>query len=125
MKYFVQAMAFVMIRLAVLVAAAVMFMLADKFAYMSQELTKAALVGIGRADLKLTQDCAAIPKCIVRDVSIRMHEPSEGRSLERWTSFVTYIKAAVAPESKKAYLAAARTEYQAVGNLRGEIGEYK
>lgn len=125
MKLFVQIFAWVLIRLAVLLAAVVMFMLAARFAYMSQELTKAAIAGIGRADLQLAQECAAIPKCAIRDVSIRMQEPPDGRSLERWTSFVTYVKAEVAPESKKAYLAAARSAYPIYSNVRGELGAYQ
>lgn len=125
MKLFVQVLAFALIRVAVLAAAVVMFALAGNFAYISKELTKAALAGVGGAEQQLRQECAAITKCQIRDVSIRMHEPTEGRSLARWTSFVTYIKSAVAPESKKAYLAAAKSAYPVVSNVRGEIGEYQ
>ena len=125
MKFFVQALAFTMIRVAVLAAAIMVIALAGKFEYMSKELSKAAIAGVGGAEQQLRRDCAAIPKCVVRDVSIRMKDSTEGRSFERWTSFVTFIKAEVAPESKKAFLAAAQSAYPVFTNVRGEIGAYQ
>ena len=59
MKLFVQVLAFALIRVAVLAAAVVMFALAGNFAYISKELTKAALAGVGGAEQQLRQECAA------------------------------------------------------------------
>ena len=124
MHVFIKTVAIVLLRLAVLAAFFVVVTLAIRFTYMAQELSKAAIVGAGGAHYKLRESCDAIPQCAIRDITIRLDEPREGRSLDRWTSFVTYIQARVAPDSKKAYLAAAKSVYPVSANIRGEIGDH-
>ena len=124
MHVFIQTVAIVLLRVAVLAAALVMVTLATRFTYMAQELSKAAIVGAGGAHQKLRESCSAISQCAIRDITIRLEEPREGRSLDRWTSFVTYIQARVAPDSKKAYIAAAKSAYPVAVNIRGEIGDH-
>ncbi len=124
MHVFIQTVAIVLLRLAVLAAAFIVVTLATRFTYMAQELSKAAIVGAGGGHHSLRERCEAIPQCAIRDITIRLEEPREGRSLDRWTSFVTYIQARVAPDSKKAYIAAAKSAYPVALNIRGEIGDH-